>query len=131
MDSTALDRITSYVKDSGHEVDSVSSYGTAILSMRNTSVHRGTRIESITFISCTKSVMGSLVGIAVHQGKIRSLNDKMVDYFPNRTIQNLDERKKSITLLNLMTMKAGFDWAERTYPYTDPRNPMNSGEPQQ
>jgi CubicO group peptidase (beta-lactamase class C family) len=67
--------------------------------------------------------MGSLVGIAVQQGKIKSLNDKMLHYFPNRTIQNLDERKKSITLLNLMTMKGGFDWAERTYPYSDPRNP--------
>jgi CubicO group peptidase (beta-lactamase class C family) len=47
----------------------------------------------------------------------------MVDYFPNRTIQNLDKRKRSLTLLNLMTMKRGFDWAEWKYPYSDPRNP--------
>ena len=47
-----------------------------------------------------------------------------MDYFPNHTIQNLDERKKNIILLHIMTMKAGFDWPERTYPYTDPRNPV-------
>ena len=124
MDSTTLDRITSYVQDSGLEVDSVIviRHGYIVYEKYFRAPWNKDRIHNIH--SCTKSVMGSLVGIAVQQGKIRSLNDKMVDYFPNRTIQNLDERKKSITLLNLMTMKAGFDWAERTYPYTDPRNPI-------
>ena len=68
--------------------------------------------------------MSSLVGIAIEQGKIKSLNDKLLDYFANRPIQNLDERKKSITIFHLMTMKARFDWPERTYPYTDHRNPV-------
>ena len=124
MDSTTLDRITSYVQDSGLEVDSVIviRHGYIIYEKYFRAPWNKDRIHNIH--SCTKSVMGSLVGIAVQQGKIKSLNDKMLHYFPNRTIQNLDERKKSITLLNLMTMKAGFDWAERTYPYTDPRNSM-------
>jgi CubicO group peptidase (beta-lactamase class C family) len=124
MASTALERITSYVQDSGFEVDSVIviRHGYIVYEKCFRAPWNKDRIHNI--YSCTKSVMGSLVGIAVRQGKIRSLNDKMVDYFPNRTIRNFDERKKSITLLNLMTMKAGFDWAERTYPYTDPRNPI-------
>jgi len=124
MDSTVLDRITSYVQDSGLEVDSaiVIRHGYIVYEKYFRAPWNKDRIHNIH--SCTKSVVGSLVGIAVQQGKIKGLNDKMLDYFPNRTIQNLDERKKSITLLNLMTMKGGFDWAERTYPYTDPRNPM-------
>jgi len=124
MDSATLDRITSYVKDSGFEVNSVIviRHGYIVYEKYFRAPWNKDRIHNI--YSCTKSVMSSLVGIAVQQGKIKSLNDKMVDYFPNRTIQNLDERKKSITLLNLMTMKAGFDWPERTYPYTDPRNPI-------
>ena len=69
--------------------------------------------------------MGSLLGIAVQQGKIKSLDDTIIEYFPNRTIQSLDERKRSVTRLNLMTMKGGFAWAEWTDPYSDPRNPMN------
>ena len=123
LDSTTLDRITSYVQDSGLEVDSVIviRHGYIVYEKYFRAPWNKDRIHNI--YSCTKSVMGSLVGIAVQQGKIKSLNDKMLHYFPNRTIQNLDERKKSITLLNLMTMKGGFDWAERTYPYSDPRNP--------
>jgi len=124
MDGSVLERITRYVQDSRLEVDSVVvvRHGYIVYEKYFRPPWNKDRIHNIH--SCTKSVMGSLVGIAVQQGKIRSLNDKMVDYFPNRTIQNLDERKKSVTLLNLITMKGGFDWAEWTYPYTDPRNPM-------
>ncbi len=124
MDSTALDRITGFVRDSGLEVDSVIviRHGYIVYEKYFRPPWNKDRIHNMH--SCTKSIMGSLVGIAVQQGKIKSFNDKMVDYFPNRTIQNLDERKKSVTLLNLMTMKGGFDWPERTYPYTDPRNPV-------
>jgi CubicO group peptidase (beta-lactamase class C family) len=123
MASSALERITSYVQDSGFEVDSVIviRHGYIVYEKYFRAPWNKDKVHNI--YSCTKSVMGSLVGIAVQQGKIRSLNDKMVDYFPNRTIQNLDERKKSITLLNLLTMRGGFDWAEFTYPYSDPRNP--------
>jgi len=123
MDSTTLDRMTSYVQDSGLEVNSVIviRHGYIVYEKYFRAPWNKDRIHNI--YSCTKSVMGTLVGIAVQQGKIKSLNDKMVDYFPNRTIQNLDKRKRSITLLNLMTMKGGFDWAERTFPYGDPRNP--------
>ncbi len=124
MDLNALNQITSYVQDSGRAVDSVIvvRHGYIVYEKYFRPPWNKDKVHDIH--SCTKSVLGSLVGIAIQQGKIKSLNDKMVDYFPNRTIQNLDERKRSVTLLNLMTMKGGFDWAERTYPYSDPRNPM-------
>ncbi len=124
MDVSVLNRITSYVQDSGLDVDSiiVVRHGYIVYEKYFRPPWDKDKVHDIH--SCTKSVLGSLVGIAIQQGKIKSLDDKMVDYFPNRTIRNLDERKRSITLLNLMTMKGGFDWAERTYPYSDPRNPM-------
>ena len=124
MDVNALNQITSYVQDSKLDVDSVIvvRHGYIVYEKYFRPPWGKDKVHDIH--SCTKSVMGSLVGIAVQQGKIKSLDDKMVDYFPNRTIQNLDERKRSVTLLNLMTMKGGFAWAERTYPYSDPRNPM-------
>jgi len=123
MDVNALNQISSYVQDSGLDVDSVIvvRHGYIVYEKYFRAPWDKDKVHNI--FSCTKSVMGTLVGIAVQQGKIKSLNDKMVDYFPNRTIQNLDKRKRSITLLNLMTMKGGFDWAERTFPYGDPRNP--------
>jgi CubicO group peptidase (beta-lactamase class C family) len=124
MDVNVLNRITSYVQDSKLDVDSVIvvRHGYIVYEKYLRLPWYKDKVHDIH--SCTKSVLGSLVGIAIQQGKIKSLDDKMVDYFPNRTIQNLDKRKRSVILLNLMTMKGGFDWAEWTYPYSDPRNPM-------
>jgi len=123
MEARALDKITTYVQDSGLAVDSVIvvRHGYIVYEKYFGSQWDANTLHNI--FSCTKSIMGSLVGIALQQGKINSLDDRMVDYFPNRTIRNLDERKKAIRLIDLMTMKGGFDWPERSYPYTDPRNP--------
>jgi CubicO group peptidase (beta-lactamase class C family) len=58
------------------------------------------------FASVTKSVMTTLIGIAVDQGKLQ-LNQKVVSFFPNRSIANLDERKESMTILDLVSMRNG------------------------
>jgi CubicO group peptidase (beta-lactamase class C family) len=56
--------------------------------------------------SVTKSMMTTLIGIAVDQGKL-SLDDKVVSFFPGRTIENMDARKESITVRHLATMTSG------------------------
>jgi CubicO group peptidase (beta-lactamase class C family)/predicted secreted protein len=56
--------------------------------------------------SVTKSVMTTLIGIAVDQGKLE-LDDKMVSFFPGRTIANLDPRKEAITVRHLASMTSG------------------------
>lgn len=61
--------------------------------------------------SCTKSFISALMGIAIEQGMIEGVDQLMLDYFPGRTIANLDETKQGITLDNLLTMSAGFDWS--------------------
>ena len=48
-----------------------------------------------TINSATKSVVSALVGIAMTAGKIKSLDQKMVDFFPDVAIKNLDAAKKS------------------------------------
>jgi CubicO group peptidase (beta-lactamase class C family) len=58
--------------------------------------------------SVTKSLMTTLVGIAVDQGKI-DLDRQMVFFFPERTIANRDERKESITVRHLVSMTSGLD----------------------
>ena len=57
--------------------------------------------------SNTKSIIGTLIGIAINQGSSQSIDQKLVDFFPGRPIQNLDEQKKSITLQNLLSMTPG------------------------
>ena len=59
--------------------------------------------------SCTKSVMSALIGIAIDKGYIESAEQPIIDFFPDKTSANLDARKKSITLENLLTMTAGFE----------------------
>jgi CubicO group peptidase (beta-lactamase class C family) len=58
--------------------------------------------------SVTKSLITTLIGIAVDQGKI-DLDRSVVSFFPDRTIANLDERKASITVRHLVSMRNGME----------------------
>jgi CubicO group peptidase (beta-lactamase class C family) len=66
--------------------------------------------------SITKSVIGTLVGIAIQQGKIQSVEQKLVDFFPELNIQHLDEQKKSISVKNLLSMTPGLDCQDNSTP---------------
>jgi CubicO group peptidase (beta-lactamase class C family) len=57
--------------------------------------------------SVTKSVMTTLIGMAVDQGVIQ-LDQPMVSFFAEREIANLDDRKEKITLRHLVSMRNGF-----------------------
>jgi CubicO group peptidase (beta-lactamase class C family) len=70
--------------------------------------------------SITKSVTSALAGIALASGKIRSLGQSLLDFFPEHAGQGNPEAAR-ITLRHALTMSAGLDWNE-DIPYTDPRN---------
>jgi CubicO group peptidase (beta-lactamase class C family) len=72
--------------------------------------------------SCTKSITSLLVGIAVDKGMLSSLDEKVCEIFSEREIENLDERKRAITIEHLLTMTAGFEWDEWSLPYDNPQN---------
>ncbi len=57
--------------------------------------------------SVTKTVVGALIGIAIDKGLIESLDVSVVALFPERTIDNLDARKKSLTIRDLLSMQTG------------------------
>jgi CubicO group peptidase (beta-lactamase class C family) len=68
--------------------------------------------------SVTKSVTSSLIGMAIEQGLIEGVDLKLVDLFPEYDhLENMDPRKKMITLENLLTMTAGYRWNELSVPY--------------
>jgi hypothetical protein len=62
--------------------------------------------------SVTKSVTSALVGIAIEEGAFDGVDQWVVDFFPDRTFENLDSRKEAMTLEHLLTMTAGLDWEE-------------------
>lgn len=59
--------------------------------------------------SMTKSVSSALVGIAVKKGYITSIENKVVDYFPEYRDAITDQRVRSITIKHLLTMSSGID----------------------
>lgn len=62
--------------------------------------------------SVTKSYMSALFGIAVDQGYIESLDQKMIEFFPEIENQITDQRKKSITIREMLQMRGGYPWEE-------------------
>jgi CubicO group peptidase (beta-lactamase class C family) len=62
--------------------------------------------------SATKSVVSTLVAMAMKDGRLDSTDRRVVDFFAERTIANLDERKKAITIRHLLDMTSGLEWTE-------------------
>lgn len=57
--------------------------------------------------SCTQSIISALIGIASDKGYIDSVDQRIVDFFPE--LENDCEWKKEITIENLLTMSSGLD----------------------
>ena len=72
--------------------------------------------------SCTKSFTSALLGIAIAEGYVDELDHRVLDYFPDRTIENDDPRKRAMTLEHLLTMRCGLDWPEASVPYSSSHN---------
>lgn len=62
--------------------------------------------------SATKAVIGTLVAMAHKDGLLDSLDHPVLDFFADRSIANLDERKKAITIQHLLDMTSGINWQE-------------------
>ena len=60
--------------------------------------------------SVTKSVVSALIGIAIQEGYINSVDDLVLDFFPERTFENDNALKRAITLEHLLTMSSGLEW---------------------
>jgi CubicO group peptidase (beta-lactamase class C family) len=74
--------------------------------------------------SVTKSFTSAVMGIAIDQGKIRSVDEKVLDFFPDiLDIQNRDDRKASMKFRDLLTMRSGTDYDEG-YP-SSPHSQLN------
>ena len=62
--------------------------------------------------SVTKGVVGTLVGVALKEGKIDRLDAPVLGFFPERSVANADAQKKAMTLQSLLDMNSGVGWRE-------------------
>jgi CubicO group peptidase (beta-lactamase class C family) len=122
MDSTQLNELLDYIADHySKTIDSIiiARHGYIVLE----EYPSGWNPDALHILhSVTKSFTSALIGIAIQKEFINNVNQKVVDFFPDRSIANLTTFKQDMTIEHLLTMTTGFEWNEWEYPYTDSRN---------
>jgi len=69
--------------------------------------------------SVTKSITSALVGVALDQGCLSSVDQTMMEFFPEFAADITDSRKEQITIRDLLQMRGGYPDEELTPPYFD------------
>lgn len=67
-----------------------------------------TREDSTHIMSATKSVVSLLIGIAADLGMIRSVDDKVLDFFPDYEPKRGEKTIYDVTIRHLLTMRAPY-----------------------
>ena len=66
--------------------------------------------------SVTKSVTSLITGIAIARGDVRGVDQPLVELLGKYSpIANLDDRKRALTVRDLLMMRTGLDWNEDVY----------------
>ena len=64
--------------------------------------------DACHIMSATKSIIALLIGIAVDKGFIKSINEKVLKFFPDYQIKRGEKTIQHITIKHLLTMKAPY-----------------------
>jgi CubicO group peptidase (beta-lactamase class C family) len=109
MDSSALAEFVAY--GAGHDFDSllVARHGRIVLDAYYAPY---TADLPHAMYSSTKAVTGTLIGMAYKDGVLDRLDHPVLDFFSDRNIAHVDDRKKAITVQNLLDMTSGLDWIQ-------------------
>jgi CubicO group peptidase (beta-lactamase class C family) len=109
MDSTTLANLIDF--GATHELESllVIRHGTIVAEAYYAPFRAGVKHR---INSATKSIIGTLIAIALREGLLDSLDHRVMDFFSDRTIAHIEDNKKAITIQNLLDMTSGLDWTE-------------------
>lgn len=69
-----------------------------------------TATSRIHVYSVTKSIISILIGIAMDKGYIKSINQKVLDFFPDYIVKRREKTIQNVTLKNLLTMTAPYKY---------------------
>ncbi len=74
----------------------------------------GSADQQVNIHSVTKSINSALVGLALEESCLTSLDQKMMEFFPEFEKRLRDPRKRDITIRQMLQMRAGYPWEEAT-----------------
>lgn len=72
--------------------------------------------DTVHVMSATKSVVSLLIGIALDKGLIKSIDQPVLDFFPNYTIKRGEKTIQQVTIRHLLTMTAPYKY--KSEPWT-------------
>ena len=78
--------------------------------------HEYKTTDAVNVMSVTKGVMALLIGIAIDKGYITSVEQKVLDFFPDYTVKRGEKTIYKVTLRHLLTMTAPYKY--RSEPWT-------------
>jgi CubicO group peptidase (beta-lactamase class C family) len=83
--------------------------------------YHGSGLHSMQSVS--KTVTSIIIGIAVTRGDFKAGVDMPVlHYFDESKVKNVDERKRRMTIGDVLTMSTGLEWNEENVAYNDSRS---------
>jgi CubicO group peptidase (beta-lactamase class C family) len=108
MSSAVLAGLFDAIVARGYRVDGVVivRHGSVVVE----AVGAGYREDTFHIVhSVTKSVISTLIGIAIDDGYLDGVDQRVLDVFADRDVANLDGRKEQMTIEHLLTMTTGLD----------------------
>ena len=78
--------------------------------------HNATTLHDMRSVS--KSIVSACIGIAIANGEIKSVDEKIFDFF-NEYQQYRNEGRENLTIKHFLTMSSGIKWNEQV-PYNNP-----------
>jgi CubicO group peptidase (beta-lactamase class C family) len=124
LDSYKIDKLLSYI----HNGDLKNIYAVVVvkngLLVVDEYFNGANRTHIGLIASTTKSIVSLLLGIALEDSTSnKSVKTTLRDFFPTYSNSFHNDEKGAITLYHALTMTAGMDWDENTFPHPHERNP--------
>ena len=108
MDSEKLAKMFDTIQERNYDIHSVTVMRNGYL-VADAAIYPYDQGSKHIIHSATKSIISALIGIAIEQGSIKSVNQPVLSFFPGRTAANLDANKEAMTLEHLLMMTSGLE----------------------
>ena len=95
MNTSKLNDMISRIEVQNYDINSVSIIRNGYLVFHELPSGNYDGVARHLMASIAKSITSVLVGIAIDLGYIANLSQRVIDFFPNRTIANMDGRKEN------------------------------------